>query len=386
MPNSMNPMTSNPLDSALTRASAIKQPAPFTPGGGGSGGGGAAAPSMSNPGANAGGPAARRRYLNELNPGDYVEGVFCICNAQMGRTKNDKPYLKCLIRDKTGEMASRMWSIDPAYFRTLPTEGFVYLEAEVQAYQGDLQMVMRVVEPHEPSAEDLRELLPVSPREPEVMFAEVTALLATLAHPGMRALAEVYTTDEPLMAAFKQCPAAKTMHHAYLGGLLEHTLHLMKLADAVCPLYPKINRDVVMMGLFLHDLGKTREIVYDRAFSYSDRGELIGHIVDGAIMLHDRAQQVMRQTGQRLPKHAVMVLQHIILSHHTQPEFGAAKLPSTPEAILVALLDNLDARCFMAIAAGRPERPSGAADLGGNFTEKQWALETRIFRPDPLQE
>jgi len=102
-------------------------------------------------------------------------------------------------------------------------------------------------------------------------------------------------------------------------------------------------------------------------------------------MLHDRAQQAMRTTGQRLPRNVLMVLQHIILSHHGQPEFGAAKVPSTPEAILVSILDNLDAKTFMALAAARPDR-EGDFNLGGNFTEKQWALETKLFRPDPLAE
>jgi 3'-5' exoribonuclease len=224
------------------------------------------------------------------------------------------------------------------------------------------------------------------------MFAELTALLGTLEHPAARALAATYLADEHLMTAFRKAPAAKSMHHAYLGGLLEHTLSLLNLADRVCPLYPKINRDVVMLGLFLHDLGKTRELVYDRTFSYSDRGELIGHIVEGAIMLHDKSQQVMRQTGQRLPANLVMVLQHIILSHHTLPEYGAAKIPSTPEAILVALLDNLDAKTTIAITAARPDvatvdpsEQSGGM-LNGNFTEKQWSLDTKLFRPDPLAE
>jgi len=185
------------------------------------------------------------------------------------------------------------------------------------------------------------------------------------------------------MDAFKQAPAAKSMHHAYLGGLLEHTLNLLKLADLICPLYPKINRDLVMMGLFLHDLGKTRELVYDRAFAYSDRGELIGHIVDGAIMLHDKAQKVMTNAGLRLPHGLLTVLQHIILSHHGQLEFGAAKVPATPEAILVSQLDNLDAKTTMALAAARPDNPP-AFDVGGNFTEKQWALDTKLYRPDPL--
>jgi 3'-5' exoribonuclease len=276
-----------------------------------------------------------------------------------------------------------MWSVDEGTFRKLPTEGFVYLEGETQPYQGELQLILHTIEPAEPSPEQMRDLLPCSKRPVAEMFAELTALLDTLKHPAVKALASTYLNDAYLMDAFRQCPAAKSMHHAYLGGLLEHTLSLLNLADRVCPLYPKINRDIVMMGLFLHDLGKTRELIYDRTFGYSDRGELIGHIVDGAIMLHDKSQQVMRETGQRLPQNLVMVLQHIILSHHGIPEYGAAKIPGTPEAILVSLLDNLDAKTTMAVTAGRPDRQS-AFESGGNFTEKQWALDTKLFRPDPL--
>jgi 3'-5' exoribonuclease len=330
-------------------------------------------------------PSRPRRQIKDFQPGEFVSGIFCISNAQLGRTKNDKPFLKCLLKDKTGEVAARMWSIDPEYFRTLPQEGFVYAEGETQAYQGDMQMIVQAIQPHEPTMEEMRELLPVASRPMDDMFADVVALLGTLKHPAMSALAKVYLDDAPLMAAFKQCPAAKSMHHAYLGGLLEHTLSLMNVANAICPLYPKINRDIVLMGLFLHDLGKTRELVYDRAFTYTDRGELIGHIVDGAIMLHDRAQLVMRTHGVRFPKHAVLVLQHIILSHHGQPDFGAAKHPATPEAILVSILDNMDARVFMALNAARPER-TNPVDLGGHFTEKVWALDTKVFRPDPLGE
>lgn len=333
-----------------------------------------------------------RRYIAQFEPTQRVEGVFSIANAQLGQTKTNKPFLKCLIGDKTGQLAARMWSIDPAYFRTLPTDGFVYIEGETQPYQGEIQLILHVIEPHEPQAEELRELIPCSKYDPEEMFAELTAILGSLAHPAARALAETYLADEHLMTALKRAPAAKSMHHAYLGGLLEHTLSLVKLAAAVCPLYPKINRDIVILGLFLHDLGKTRELVYDRTFSYSDRGELIGHIVDGAIMLHDKAQQVMRQTGQRLPPNLVLVLQHIILSHHGVPEFGAAKIPATPEALMVSMLDNLDAKTAMALAAARPDIEAidpgeqKGESLGGNFTEKLWALDTKLFRPDPLAE
>jgi 3'-5' exoribonuclease len=190
-------------------------------------------------------------------------------------------------------------------------------------------------------------------------------------------------TDEFFIGSFKQAPAAKSMHHAYLGGLLEHTLSLLHLADRITPLYPKINRDLVMMGLFLHDLGKTRELSYEKSFSYTDRGELIGHIVEGVLMLRDKAHQVMHTKGLRIPPRALMVLEHIVLSHHSLPEFGAVKVPATPEAIMVAILDNLDAKLYMSLAAARPDNLPG--DLGGNFTEKQWALDTKLYRPDPLK-
>ena len=332
-----------------------------------------------------------RLYVADFKPNERIFGTYAISNAQLGRTKQDKPFLKALISDKTGQVAARMWSIEPAQFKRLPTDGFVYIEAETQPYQGELQLIIQSIDPTEPTPEQLRELIPSSKYDPEEMFAELKTILNTMAHPAAKALASVYLSDEHLMTAFKKAPAAKAMHHAYLGGLLEHTLSLLRLAQAVCPLYPKINRDVVLLGLFLHDLGKTRELIYDRTFSYSDRGELIGHIVDGAIMLHDKAQQVMRDTGQRLPPNLVMVLQHIILSHHGIPEFGAAKVPMTPEAILVSMLDNLDAKTTMVLVAARPD--GGLADpseqkgetLGGNFTEKQWALDNaKLFRPDPL--
>lgn len=328
--------------------------------------------------------AARRKMIAELTPSERVAGAFAISNAQLGRTRSDKPYLRCLLGDRTGEVPGRMWSIDEAAFARLPTDGFAWVEGETQAYQGELQVIIHSIEPIEPTDEQLGELLPRSARDPEEMFAELTALLGTLEHPAMRALARAYLDDAMLMDAFRRAPAAKSMHHARLHGLLEHTLAVMTLADRVCPLYPRINRDLVLLGLFIHDMGKTRELRFDRTFAYTDHGELVGHVVEGAMILRDKAREVMRQTGVRLPPGALMVLEHIVLSHHGQPEYGAARVPATPEAILVSLLDNLDARTSMALEAARPARP--AAGLGGNFTERQWALDTRLYRPDPLRD
>ncbi|MEM9082082.1 MAG: HD domain-containing protein [Planctomycetota bacterium] len=322
-------------------------------------------------------------YIADMKPNERFEGCFSISNPQIGKTRNDKPYLRCLLGDKSATVAARMWGADEAVIRRLGDTGFVMAKGETQPYQGELQLIIHDIQGLEPTAEQLADLLPASKRDPKEMFADIEQILGTLEHPAAKALADEYLADEMLMDLFRQAPAAKMMHHAYLGGLCEHTLSLMRVADAIMPMYPKVNRDVVLLGLFLHDLGKTRELSWTGAFDYSERGLMIGHIVDGAIMLHDKAQSAMRRAGIRFPADFVMVLQHIILSHHSLPEHGAARVPSSPEAIMVAMLDNLDAKLAMALAAARPDGEA-ENDLGGSFTDKVWALDTKLFKPDPL--
>lgn len=325
-----------------------------------------------------------RKFIAEFGPAERFSAVFAIANAQLGTTRNGKPYLRCLLRDRTGELPARMWTVPEGLFETLPTDGFVLCEGETQPYQGELQLIVHRIEAHSPSQEEMRDLLPATDRDPKEMLVELVGILDTLEHPAIRALIDQYTQDEMLMSQLMAAPAAKAMHHARLGGLLEHTLQLLKLADAMLPLYPKLNRDIVITGLFLHDLGKTRELSWEQGFGYTDRGELVGHLVEGAIMLHDKAQQAMRSSGVRLPRNLLTVLQHIVLSHHGKLEFGSPKLPMTPEAIFVSMLDDLDAKTAMALEAARPDREK-SFDLGGNFTEKQWALGAKLFRPDPLE-
>ncbi len=310
-----------------------------------------------------------------------VEGVFAIQNCQLAQTKNGKPYIKCLLCDRTGRTPGRLWNASEQLYNSLPTDGFVWIEGQTQPYQGQLQIIIQQIRPVKPSQAELTQLMPSTENDPQEMFAQLTAVLETIQDPSLKALAQAYLEDEELMAQFKMAPAAATLHHAYLGGLLEHTLSLLRLGEAFCPLYPQLNRELILLGLFIHDLGKCAELTWQQGFGYTDDGLLVGHIARGMVWLEQKAQRCAEQ-GQPTPQPVLMVLQHIILSHHGRPEYGALKVPATPEALAISLLDNLDAKLNLAILSTRTESPNDG-DLGGNFTEKIWALETRMYRPDP---
>lgn len=325
---------------------------------------------------------SKRIYLSDMTPAQLVQGVFAIQNCQLGQTKTGKPYIKCMLADRTARKPGRMWNASEDLFRALPTDGFVYLEGETQPYQGELQIIVRQMRVHEPTDVELTDLLPCTPYDVDTMFAEVLRMLQSIQHPPIKCLAERYLEDGQLMEKFCQAPAATSLHHAYLGGLLEHTLSVMRVADALLPLYPQVNRDVVLMGLFIHDIGKCSELTWKRGLAYADDGQLIGHIARGVIWLEDKAK-ACADAGTPLPEPILRVLHHIILSHHGQVEFGAVKVPATPEALFVSLIDNLDAKMHMALTATRGEDCGGGDELNGHFTEKLWALGTRMYRPDP---
>ena len=323
-----------------------------------------------------------RVYIADLDATQFVEGVFAVQNCQLGQTRSGKPYIKCLLADKTGRTPGRMWNATEELFNSLPTDGFVMIQGQTQPYQGEMQIIINHIRAHEPTDRELLDLLPSTKHDIDKMFADVLNVMQSIENEHLKNLADRYFEDGNLMGKFCQAPAAMTLHHAYLGGLLEHTLSLLRLADKILPLYPQLNRDIVLFGLFLHDLGKTAELTWERGFGYSDDGQLIGHIARGAVWLEQKAQ-ACADLGQPIPAALLRALQHIILSHHGQPEFGAVKLPATPEAIAVANMDNLDAKLNMALAATRDESQGKAGELGGDFTEKIWALGTRLYRPDP---
>ena len=324
----------------------------------------------------------QRTNICDLAKNQLVDGVYAIQNCQLGQTRTGKPFLKCLLADRTGRTPGRMWNASQELYATLPTDGFVWLEGQAQPYQGEIQIIIHKIESARPTEEQLLDLLPRTEHDIDEMFAELGRILQTIEHAPLAALIRTYLDDQSLMERFRRAPAAMTLHHAFIGGLLEHTLQLLKVADPILPSYPKLNRDVVLAGLFLHDLGKCEELKWESGFDYTDDGRLVGHIARGVIRLEAKAKQC-GDAGGEIPPPLLRVLTHIILSHHGKPEHGAQMVPATPEAIFVSLMDNLDAKVNMAISATRNDK---SAKPGGDFTEKIWALETRLYRPDPTKE
>jgi len=325
-----------------------------------------------------------RVEIKTWTPNMYVDGVYSILNPQVGTTRAGKPFLKGIIRDASGECNIRQWTIDETTAREVGSTGFVWVAGHTQEYNGQVQLIVEQIRAVEVSGEELQELLPSTKYDMDEMLAEVTRILGTLEHPAMRGLARAYLNDDDLMTRFREAPAAMALHHAWIGGLLEHTLQLLKLADLMLPLYPALNRDIVLMGLFLHDLAKTTELTWEKGFNYTRQGNLIGHCVTGTLWLEKKIREAAAAGEPLLPAEAHLVLSHIILSHHSEPEYGAAKRPATPEAIFVAMLDNLDAKTSMALSHARgDEEEAGATEA--DFTDKVWALETRLYRPDPLK-
>ncbi len=320
--------------------------------------------------------------IRDLKPGAFLSGVYSLVNPQTAVTRGGKPYFKSLIRDASGEAAVRKWTFDEAMLPDVTSTGYAHVDGRVEMYNGQLQIVLDHIQAVEVSVQDLVALLPATHKNIDQMYAEVQTLLHSMSDPGMCALADAYLSDEAMMAAFRHAPAATNVHHAWIGGLLEHTHQLLHLADRMLPLYPQLNRDIVLQGLFLHDLAKTVELEWEKGFNYTMDGQLIGHLVRGAIWLQLKAALAARTSGLRLSNETITVLQHILLSHHGSLEHGAAKLPSTPEAIFIAMLDNLEAKTTIAIhAVARDRLHSGNAD----FTERVWSLDSRMYRPDPLK-
>ncbi len=211
------------------------------------------------------------------------------------------------------------------------------------------------------------------------MFDRVKELLRGIKNPHLLNLVKQFIVDKDRMAKFCKAPAAITNHQAYLGGLLEHTLNVMELALVTVPRYPELSMDLMLAGVFLHDMGKTEELVYETNFQYSDSGQLIGHLVQATLWIEEKAKAVEAETGEPFPTDIKEALQHMVLSHHGAYEFGSPKLPAMPEAVAMHYLDNMDAKLNMFLG-----KIAADANADSNWTEYMRNLATRIYKKDVM--
>ena len=320
------------------------------------------------------------RFITDLRAGDRIEDeVFLIRSKDLRTTTQGGLYIHAVLMDRTGQLVARMWQASEEIFHGMPEGGFLRLKGRVENYKGNPQFIIDAVRPAEPGSFDVADFLAATTQDIDKMGKRLVEILRGIKHPDVAALIAEFLADEKLMQRFRRAPAATVMHHAYIGGLLEHTVQLLEMALRVIPLYPKLSLDLVLAGLFLHDIGKAEELVYDTAIAYSDDGQLIGHITKAAIWIETKADAVSKRTGKAFPDPLKWVLQHIVLSHHGHYEFGSPRLPAIPEAMAVHYLDNLDAKVNMLLTEIENDR-----DPAGHWTNYNKAVETRIYKPDVM--
>ncbi|MEI6126329.1 MAG: HD domain-containing protein [Pseudomonadota bacterium] len=283
----------------------------------------------------------KKLYVKDIKDNLQVEGLFLVRDKNNGITKNGKPYIALNLADKTGEIKARIWDHAEKLGSQFLQGEVVKIKAFAVLYQGLLQLNISAIEKCIVDGSGLRDFLPASKLDPEAGFAEIMTQVSEIENEYLRKLLELIFSDHELVKAFKSAPAAKSIHHDFLGGLLEHTCNVMRLAVDMAKHYKNVNRDVLVTGAILHDIGKIYELSYEKNFDYTDRGRLIGHITLADSLITEKIQLIPD-----FPVDLASVVRHIILSHHGQYEFGSPKRPKTLEALLLSYLDDIDAKMF----------------------------------------
>lgn len=313
-------------------------------------------------------------YVKDIEPGQQIQDIYMVTQPVLRNTTRGDLYIAMFLSDKTGKVNSRVWQATQELYQSIPGEGFVAIRGKSELYQGNMQIVINDVQVVEPDQVKLMDYMPRTEKNIGNMFEEFKGIIGEITNPDLKNLTQAFFADTDLMKQFCIAPAAMQMHHNYLGGLLEHTLSMATVAKVLFPLYPKIQKDLVLAAIFLHDIAKTQELSYKIGFGYTDRGQLLGHIIQGTQMVTQKADE-LKAAGTPINEDILDSLLHIIVSHHGQYDYGSPKLPATPEAFMVNYIDNLDAK--MNQTATLIENDLGD---GGNWTSYQRSLETRLYR------
>ncbi len=316
-----------------------------------------------------------RQSVNTLADGETIDEIYLLSDKQLRANRNAETYLLTQLRDKTGQISGLLWNVRDDIAAAVTPGECVHVRGRVQLYQGNLQMILTHIAPSTANGYDVSEFVPSSGADIERLLDSLVEILSSVADPDLRALMTSFLDDSRLMDELARAPAGVRLHHACHGGLLEHIVNLLQTAQRIRDLYPAVDFDLVLAGIFLHDIGKTRELSYEGSFSYTDEGQLLGHLVEGVEILNEKVTRLEIETGQPFPSEMLLRLKHMIVSHHGSYEFGSPKLPMTLEAIALHYLDNLDAKIneFLNLIQNDPNSES-------DWTPYNQNLQRKIFK------
>lgn len=278
-------------------------------------------------------------FVSELLPNQQVTATFLVLQKDVRQKKTGEPFLSLVLGDKTGDVDAKMWDNVSEIVDTFEKDHFIKVKGVAQVYQNKLQVTIHKLMRLSDSDVDAGDFFPASERDPLDMFAELQEVIAGMTNPHLKGLLTAIFDDPEIARRYRTAPAAKAIHHAWLGGLIEHVLSLCKLCRLVAPHYKNVDADLVLTGVILHDLGKISELNYERGFSYSSDGQMLGHIIIGLRMVGDKLRDIPD-----FPARLRTLVEHMIVSHHGELEFGSPKVPLFPEALLLHHLDNLDSK------------------------------------------
>jgi 3'-5' exoribonuclease len=268
-----------------------------------------------------------------------ITSSFVVASKQVKAKKNGEPYLALILADRTGQIEAKMWDNVDEFILGFEQDDFLKIKGLINKYKNRFQLTIHKLRRMAEAEIDFTDYLPKTTKDIGELWRTLTEFVASFQNPHLKALVELFMADADIAERYRNAPAAKTLHHAYIGGLLDHVVSLFRSCDLMCRNYPQVNRDLLLTGAFLHDIGKIQELTYNRAFSYTTRGQLLGHMVIELEMLQAKLEQLPG-----FPAELKTLLEHMIISHHGQYEFGSSKLPMFPEALLLHYLDDLDSK------------------------------------------
>lgn len=288
-------------------------------------------------------------WISDLKDKEIVSASFLIKFSATVMGKNGKPYMNLVLMDKSGEIEGRIWDDVPQYTGQAARDTFVWVEGRCQIYQGRRQLVIQKMQILREDEVNVKDFIPEGDLDPELLYSKLLDYVDTMQDPFFKALAEAILRDDPEISdRIKRAPAAKSMHHAYKTGLLEHVVSITGILDALSKHYGNcLNRDLLFIGGFLHDIGKIWELSYDRVVDYTTEGKLIGHLVLGVELIDRKIREMEMQPGRipgPFPEEKKQLAKHMILSHHGKLEYGSPKEPHCIEALVVHMIDDLDSK------------------------------------------